>query len=61
MVIAGLGPDRRIASSGTAKVMGIEKKVGTVETGKRADLILVQGDPLAHFEDLRKIRRVVIN
>ena len=62
-VAAGLTPMQviRIATSGAAKVMGMEKEVGTVETGKRADLILVRGDPLAHFEDLRKVTRVVTN
>jgi imidazolonepropionase-like amidohydrolase len=32
-----------------------------VEVGKRADLILVQGDPLTNVADLRKVTRVVAN
>ena len=29
-----------------AKVMGLEDEIGTIEVGKRADLLLVDGDPL---------------
>jgi imidazolonepropionase-like amidohydrolase len=49
----------RLATSGAAKVMGMAGEVGTVEAGKRADLILVEGNPLEHFSDLRRVTRVV--
>jgi imidazolonepropionase-like amidohydrolase len=49
----------QLATSGAAKVMGMEREVGTVEAGKRADLILVEGNPLEQFANLRKVRRVV--
>jgi imidazolonepropionase-like amidohydrolase len=29
-----------------AELMGLEKDSGTVEAGKRADLVVVEGDPL---------------
>jgi imidazolonepropionase-like amidohydrolase len=32
-----------------------------VEAGKRADLILVDGDPVANIGDIRKVVRVVAN
>jgi len=51
----------QLATSGAAKVMGMEKEVGSVEVGKRADLILVEGNPLERFSDLRKVGRVVVN
>jgi hypothetical protein len=38
-----------------ARVMGMEKELGTIEAGKRADLILVKGNPL---EDIHAIRNV---
>src|SRR5215475_13008450 len=38
-----------------ARAMGMEKELGTIETGKRADLILVKGNPL---EDIHNIRNV---
>ncbi len=60
-VQAGLTPMQviQLATSGAAKVMGMEREVGTVEAGKRADLILVEGNPLERFSDLRKVKRVV--
>jgi imidazolonepropionase-like amidohydrolase len=60
-VQAGLTPMQviQLATSGAAKVMGMDREVGTVEAGKRADLILVQGNPLERFTDLRKVTRVV--
>jgi imidazolonepropionase-like amidohydrolase len=30
-----------------AKALGVDKKVGTLEVGKNADLLVFQGDPLA--------------
>lgn len=44
------------ATLGSARVLGHEDDLGTIEPGKRADLVLVDGDPLA---DMRSIRRVV--
>jgi len=38
-----------------ARVMGMEKELGTIEAGKRADLILVKGNPL---EDIHAVRNV---
>src|ERR1700684_3813258 len=60
-VQAGLTPMQviQLATSGAARVMGMDADVGTVEAGKRADLILVQGNPLENFADLRKVTRVV--
>ena len=62
-VKAGLTPAEviRIATRGAAEAMGVEHEVGTIEPGKRADLILVEGDPLANFSDLRRVVRVVTN
>ena len=36
-------------------------EVGTVEAGKRADLILVDGNPLEDIRRLRNIVRVMAN
>lgn len=42
-----------------ARVMKKDKELGTVEAGKRADFILVNGDPLADIRALRRVRVVV--
>jgi imidazolonepropionase-like amidohydrolase len=58
---AGMTPLQAIqaATIVPARAMGLDKDTGTVEAGKRADLILVNGDPLAHISDLRKVSRVI--
>jgi len=62
-VKAGLSPREAIetASLVPARVMGLEKDTGTVDVGKRADLILVDGNPLERISDLRKVKWVVAN
>jgi imidazolonepropionase-like amidohydrolase len=42
-----------------ARVMGLEKELGTVENGKRADLILLTADPLADIHNTRKVEYVI--
>jgi imidazolonepropionase-like amidohydrolase len=60
-VKAGMSPLEAIQSATIvpARAMGLERELGTVEAGKVADLILVDADPLAAVENLRKIRYVV--
>jgi imidazolonepropionase-like amidohydrolase len=54
MVERGLSPAQALvaATSGAAALLGIADSVGTIETGKRADLVVVDGDPL----DIRGLR-----
>ncbi|MEO7733630.1 MAG: amidohydrolase family protein [Kofleriaceae bacterium] len=42
-----------------ARAMKRDKELGTVEAGKRADFLLIDGDPLADIRALRRIRVVV--
>jgi imidazolonepropionase-like amidohydrolase len=60
-VEAGMTPLEAIQSATivSARAMGLDKESGTIEAGKRADLILVDGNPLADIRDLRKVSRVV--
>jgi imidazolonepropionase-like amidohydrolase len=44
-----------------ARVMHLDREVGTVAAGKRADLLVVDGDPLRRIADLRRVRLVVAN
>lgn len=51
---AGLSPTEalQMATSNPAKMMGISDRVGTVEVGKEADLMIVRGDPLTDLSAL---------
>ena len=62
LVEAGLFPAEAIAAatSGPAAFLGLSDEVGTVEAGKRADLVLLDGDPLADITNTRRIAAVVV-
>jgi imidazolonepropionase-like amidohydrolase len=62
-VEAGMTPFEAIQSATivSARAMKLDKEVGTIEVGKRADLILVDGDPFHNIADLRKVSRVIAN
>ncbi len=51
----------RSATAVPAEAMGLAADLGTIEPGKLADLVIVDGDPLTTITDLRKTRRVVID
>ncbi|HEU4432992.1 MAG TPA: amidohydrolase family protein, partial [Pyrinomonadaceae bacterium] len=42
-----------------ARVMKVDQEVGTIESGKRADLIILDANPLEDISNIRKIRFVV--
>lgn len=54
LVESGLTPEEvvRSATRGGAELMGIEDVVGTIEVGKRADLVISREDPLTNFKAL---------
>ncbi len=47
------------ATATNAAILGIEKKVGTIATGKIADLIAVPGNPLKEISLLRRVEFVM--
>jgi imidazolonepropionase-like amidohydrolase len=47
----------KAATSGAARLLGVEGEVGTIEPGRQADLVLVDGDPLA---DLGRLASPVV-
>jgi imidazolonepropionase-like amidohydrolase len=62
-VEAGMTPMQAIESATRvpAESMGLAKDSGTIEPGKRADLIILDADPLANISNVRKLRWVVAN
>ena len=49
------------ATSVPARVMGQDKELGTVEKGKRADLILLTANPLDDIHNGRSVEYVITN
>ena len=61
MVKHGMTPMDAIkaATVNAADLLGLSDQVGTLEPGKRADIIAVQGDPLADVTVLKRVRFVM--
>ena len=62
LVEAGLTPWEALkcATLNPAQFLGIQDSVGTIETGKRADLILLTADPLENINNTRTIESVIL-
>ena len=60
-VAAGLTPLEALqtATIVPARVMGMERSVGTIEAGKRADLVVLDADPLSNIANIRRAVWVV--
>ncbi len=63
LVASGLTPMQALqtATRNPARFLGRQDSVGTVETGKRADLVLLDADPLADIQNTKKIVAVVLH
>ena len=62
-VQAGMTPMAAIQSATivAARAMKLDGDSGTIEAGKRADMILVNGNPEENIHDIRKVAKVVTN
>ncbi|NNM75873.1 amidohydrolase family protein [Sphingomonas sp. ID1715] len=58
---AGFTPAEALAAATIvpARMVGVDKSVGSIAVGKTADLVLVEGDPEARIGDLRQTRLVM--
>ncbi len=63
LVAAGLTPEEALTSATRLPAiwLGIDSKVGTIEAGKFADLVLLDSNPLEDIRNTRKITGVFIN
>ena len=57
LVESGFSPVEaiQIGSANGAKALGIFAEVGSIAAGKRADLVLIKGNPAAKISDLRQV------
>lgn len=60
---AGLSPMKLLtaATRTGAEFFGIDSRLGTIEKGKLADLLLVEGDPSGDIAALKNVRHVLLN
>jgi imidazolonepropionase-like amidohydrolase len=63
LVEAGFTPVEaiRIATLNGAKFIGRADRIGSIATGKNADLVVLKGDPATHIEDVEKVEIVFKN
>jgi imidazolonepropionase-like amidohydrolase len=61
MAEAGMTPMQVIVAATLhgAQVSNLERELGTLEQGKIADLLVIEGDPLADLENLQNVRLVL--
>ena len=62
LVAAGLSPGAALQAATTriAELIGQLDEFGTLEAGKRADLLILRGDPLADISNTRTVETVVL-
>ena len=63
MVKVGLTPMETIvaATSSSARLLRREKELGTLQTGKLADMVLLDANPLQDISNTRRINAVILN
>jgi imidazolonepropionase-like amidohydrolase len=51
----------RASTLTAAQAMGLDRELGSVESGKRADLVIFEADPTIDIANARRVRQVVRN
>jgi imidazolonepropionase-like amidohydrolase len=61
LVESGMTPQEVIsaATKTNARILGLDQQIGTIEPGKMADIIIVDGNPLRNIENLGNIDVVI--
>jgi hypothetical protein len=62
LVVAGLPPSAAIkcATVNAARALGMGDKLGTIEAGKLADLVVTRGNPLSDITNTHNVLRVMV-
>jgi imidazolonepropionase-like amidohydrolase len=62
-VRAGIPPEKalQIATWNAARLLKQDGELGSIAPGKRADFLLVEGNPAANISDIRRCRLVMKN
>jgi imidazolonepropionase-like amidohydrolase len=60
LVGAGFSPAEalRAGTASAAELLGMQELIGTLEEGKRADLVVMDGDPLSNIRVLQDVSRI---
>jgi len=63
LVDSGLTPMEAIVAGtmNNARYFRIQDRLGSVEAGKLADLVIVEGDPLKDISNMRRVKRVMLD
>lgn len=51
----------KIATQNGSIALGFDKTIGTIEPGKAADLLIIDGDPSKNISEIRKVQYVFKN
>jgi imidazolonepropionase-like amidohydrolase len=60
-VAAGMTPFEALKTATVNPAKALNVDTGTIEPGKLADIIMVEGDPLVDINNARRVKRVIAN